>query len=126
MKSYTNIEQSRKLAKILTIKSADMYFSKYDTIHAATLYSSCDSEYFKIHEFTPSWSLAALLEKIPQEIFNGEYIINITEGRDNKWILTYDHRENRNHSYPGLSSGANNLVDACYELILKLNKQNLI
>ncbi len=40
MKAFTDVEQSKKLAEILPIESADMYFN--------------DNE--------PCWSLAALLE----------------------------------------------------------------
>ena len=73
-----------------------------------------------------AWSLAALINIIPQELFDGEYIINITEGIDNKWIITYDHYKNRNHSFYGLSTGADNLVDACYEMILKLHELKML
>ncbi len=75
---------------------------------------------------TPCWSLAALLSVIPQEIFDSEYVINITEGCDEKWVITYDHINNKNHSYYGLSTGADNLVDACYNMIVRLKKHNLI
>ena len=72
------------------------------------------------------WSLAVLLNIIPQEIFNGEYVINITEGCDENWVITYDHIDNKNHSFYGLSTGADNLIDACYEMVLKLNEQKLL
>jgi hypothetical protein len=74
----------------------------------------------------PCWSLAALLSVIPQEIFDGEYVINITEGCDDKWVLTYDHFKNRHHSYYGLSSSADNLVDACVIMIEKLYKREML
>ena len=79
-----------------------------------------------IEQKTPCWSLAALLDTIPQEIFDGEYIINITEGSDNRWIITYDHYENRNHSYYGLSSSADNLVDACVKIITRLHELKIL
>lgn len=128
MKTYTNIKQSEELAKILPIESADM---RYHTISPYNPYP-CDEIVYTIDFGNPSgydipcWSLSALLDVIPQEIFDGEYIINITEGCDNKWILTYDHRENRHHSYYGLSYGADNLIDACYVLILKLKELKLL
>ena len=68
MKSYTDLEQSKKLAEILPIESADMYYSKYDTIHANTLYGSCDIRYFNINEYIPCWSLAALFGVLPHRI----------------------------------------------------------
>ena len=127
IKSFTSLEQSRKLAKILSLKSADMIWVLANPdLPMIKAISYEDSEKSKYYEVLPAWSLAALLSVIPQEIFNGEYIINITEGCDNKWILTYDHHENRNHSYYSLSIGADNLVDACCEMIIKLNELNLL
>ena len=129
MKAYTNIEQSKKLAEILPLESADMCFVNDGTsikidANPYNVRKLMWKDY--VHEVIPCWSLAALLDVIPQEIFDGEYVINITEGCDNRWILTYDHRENRHHSYYGLSSGDDNLVDACYEMILKLYEQKLL
>jgi len=142
MKSCTDIEQSRKLAEILPLESADMrygYIAPYD--YSDRMYDGGYDEIpypkdfliknpnFSANEYDaelPSWSLAALFSVIPQEIFGGEYIINITEGIDNRWALTYDHFENRNHSYYSLSIGADNLVDACYKMIIRLHELNLL
>lgn len=123
IKSYTDLEQSRKLADILPVESADMSWvgNGLGKPFARTISIKGDPE-----ELCACWSLAALLGVIPQEIFDGEYVINITEGCDNIWVLTYDHFENRNHSYYSLSIGADNLVDACYEMIIKLNELNLL
>ena len=134
MKSYTNIEQSRKLAKILPLSTADMCFKCVgEDPYDVTLrpYSEWKEEYKgllvdKEVDVIPCWSLAALFSIIPQEIFDGEYIINITEGCDKKWVLTYDHYENINPSYYGLSTGDDNLVDACVAMIEKLKELNLL
>ena len=131
MKAYTDIEQSKKLAEILPLESADCFWD-YDDLQKYHRINWLEDGYNKEGQLrlnennVCAWSLAALLGLIPQEIFDGEYIINITEGCDNRWVLTYDHFENRNHSYYSLSAGADNLVDACYELILKLNELNLL
>lgn len=134
MKSYTNLEQSKKLAEILPIESADMWWNFYsvtmnDTtpqiIHLDTPWVG-NYNWDNKPDNIPCWSLAALLNIIPQEIFDGEYIINITEGLNNRWILTYDHYENRNHSYYGLSTSTDNLVDACYKMILILHELKLL
>lgn len=139
IKSFSDLQQSKKLAEILPLESADMCWTNHCygsmrssmTISAKSIY-----EYKKLLErfadstsidvFYPAWSLAALLSLIPQEIFDGEYIINITEGINNRWVVTYDKYENRNHSYYGLSTGADNLIDACYELILKLHELKML
>lgn len=134
MKGYTSLEQSKKLAEILPLETADMWWNFYSVttdnttpqiIHLDTPWVS-NFNWDNKSDNVPCWSLAALLDIIPQEIFDGEYIINITEGLDNRWILTYDHHENRHHSYYGLSSGADNLVDTCYEMIIKLNELKML
>lgn len=142
MKSYTDLEQSKKLVEILPIESVDIWWAERykGRVTENGQYIVDEEPYYYLSLTNPSennwsqdqikdipcWSLAALLNIIPQEIFDGEYIINITEGCDNRWILTYDHYENKNHSYYGLSSGADNLVDACYEMILKLHELKLL
>ena len=134
MKSYTDLQQSKKLAEILQLESADMFYNEEpDETYPKNI---VDTEYpmvlreghirFLEEYGIPCWSLAALLNVIPQEIFDGEYILNITEGCDNRWVLTYDHFENRHHSYYGLSVGANNPIDACFEMIIKLHEQKLL
>jgi hypothetical protein len=134
MKGYTDLEQSKKLAEILPIESADQTWERI-AIAGANLAVPDELQYkhngdmpFSYYSGigVPCWSLAALFDVIPQEIFDGEYVINITEGIDNRWVLTYDHYENRNHSYYGLSTGADNLIDACYEMIIKLHEQKML
>ena len=120
IKSYTDIEQSKKLAEILPLESADMFYRTDGSVKLMW-------EHLKnIPVTTPSWSLAALLDALPQEILEGEYVINITEGLDNKWIITYDHIDNVNHSFYGLSTGADNLVDACVDLLTKLKDRKMV
>jgi hypothetical protein len=134
IKSFTSLEQSKKLAEILPLESADMCYKcieddPYDII--CKPYSEWKEEYKGLlvrgdANVTPCWSLSALLDVIPQEIFDGEYIINVTEGLNNRWVITYDHFDNRNHSYYGLSTDADNLVDACTDIIIKLKERNII
>lgn len=126
IKSYTDLEQSKKLAKILPLESADMCYRivAYNPNNTHEYQPYCFSG--TLSSDIPCWSLAALLGVIPQEIFDGEYIINITEGCDYKWVLTYDHCENRKISYYGLSTGADNLIDACFEMIIKLNEHKML
>jgi hypothetical protein len=128
MKAYTDIEQSKKLAEFLPLESADMFWYR-DAV--TTEVNPRIMNYTQVPKlqsmyYSPCWSLTALLNAIPQEIFCGDYVINITEGRLNKWVLTYDHCVNRNHSNYGLSSCADTLVDACVEMIVKLHEQKLL
>ena len=124
MKAFSDLEQSRKLAEFLPLESADMYW--WSSGKRYYIEAMDDGDFNEEEGHIRAWSLAALINIIPQELFDGEYIINITEGIDNKWIITYDHYENRNHSFYGLSAGADNLVDACYEMIIKLHELNLL
>ena len=124
MKAFSDLEQSKKLAEILPIESADMYW--WSSGKRYYIEAMDDGDFNEKEGHIRARSLAALINIIPQELFDGEYIINITEGIYNKWIITYDHYENRNHSFYGLSAGADNLVDACYEMIIKLHELNLL
>lgn len=142
MKRYTDLKQSKKLAEFLPLERADIWWAERykGQVTENGQYIVAEEPYYYLSLTNPSenncsqdtikaipcWSLAALLNIIPQEIFDGEYIINITEGCDNRWVLTYDHYENRKISYYGLSTGADNLVDACYEMILKLHKRKML
>lgn len=127
IKSYTDLEQSKKLAEILPLESADMYYpNRIDIKYQGALPIEFKHGNPLLSQEIAAWSLAALINIIPQELFDGEYIINITEGRNNKWIITYDHYEHRDYSYYGLSTGADNLVDACVAMIEKLQELNLL
>ena len=128
MKAYTDLEQSKVLSKILPPESVDMCYEvgvDLDGYLTKTIYTPLIHAPYNDY-YIPCWSLSALINIIPQEIFDGEYIINITEGINNRWILTYDHYENRNHSYYGLSTGADNLIDCCVEMIIKLKERDLL
>ena len=63
MKSYTDIEQSRKLAEILPIESADMFYRDSDSDDVKLMW-----EHIAPKVTTPCWSLAALLGILPETI----------------------------------------------------------
>ena len=125
MKGYTDLEQSKKLAEFLPLKSADMYYSKHDTIHANTLYGSCDIQYFNIREYIPCWSLAVLLDIIPYAIHKSDsefYRLEIDKGY-NDYAVWYS---NNGLTVDDLDVTSDNFVDACVEMIIKLHEQNLL
>lgn len=134
MKSYTDIEQSKKLAEILPIESADMVYLWHSTSDNPTWRYSEDIPPMvlgnvPINELTcdalPCWSLAALLGVLPSSIKDSigmVYSLNM-----NKEYIEY--------SNPNISSlysayihtcGNDNLVDACYEMIIGLHGLNLL
>lgn len=82
MKSYTDIEQSKKLAEILPIESADMMWEDWSLIDegwklSVGYYPEIEKDYGR--KCYPAWSLAALLDILPETIEDeyGEYDLQI-------------------------------------------------
>ena len=124
MKSYTDIEQSKKLAEILPPESADMYYYSYMSI-GEPFYMSYpnvieDSQKLAKNDI-PCWSLAALLSVLPT--LDDRNAILCKDIRYNKWHICY-------HSTATLSiidtERYDNPVDACYEMIIRLHELNLL
>ena len=105
MKTYTDFEQSKKLAEILPIESADMFYN-YKDIDVKLMW-----EHNAQKVTTPCWSLAALLEVISYPTLSQEY--------NGKWSCM---------EFPGDEEveGCENPVDACYEIIINLHEQKLL
>lgn len=105
IKSYTDIEQSCKLAEILPVESADMRYAPFGDTHPWVW-----NEEVKLLEkgSVPCWSLAALLNVLPP-IYNLKPILDLEEN---------------SIQYSGIDIyvKADNPVDACYEVILKLHE----
>lgn len=67
MKSFTDIEQSKKLAEILPLESADMRYAPFGDIHPWVW----DGEVKLLEKGSiPCWSLAALLQVLPIGIYD--------------------------------------------------------
>lgn len=105
MKSYTDIEQSRKLAEILPIESADMYYACGATAPDIMIGSKQDYRCY-----TMCWSLVALLDYI-----SANFHINI-KYLDNYWELDCRVQVTYNKE----------LIDACVEMIIKLKEKDLL
>ena len=114
IKSYTDINQSRKLAEILPLESADMYYPKHNAVYAETSSGSGNIQNPNIIGYTPCWSLAALLNILPKVINNETLFIETSPAL---WHIGY-----RNI----YTARADNPVDACVEIIEKLHKQNIL
>lgn len=116
MKSYTDIEQSKKLAEILPIESADMWFCPYHDVeywYDVPNIGNADIKYNQL----PCWSLTALLSVLPEGIIENYYAPYLQK-ENGKYSIAYGNDE--------LLCIADNPIDACYEMILKLNKINLL
>lgn len=120
IKSFTDINQSKKLAEILPLKSADMHWTKdFDGSWFVDLseYTSVKIPKYvgNIEEYLlPCWSLAALLNVLPYgyssiltKSFNGKDYYCKIDGKP-------------------LETKADNLVDACVEMIIKIHELNLL
>ena len=121
MKSYTNIEQSNKLVEILPLESADMvycYTKKGDKlVHPIPIYlTSTPTNTFK---YLYCWSLSALLDILPKQI--GRYTKTLY-WFDDAWHCEYVDEDSEGKY--GVT--ADNPVDACVKMIIKLKENNLL
>lgn len=119
VKSYTDLEQSKKLEEILPIESADMkWFFWKEEIDAhktpAFGYSKTAAESYKDTEavYLACWSLSALLVVLP------DYTL-----QTNTYGTVFVVCESKK---PIISDAYDNPVDACYTLILKLHELNFL
>ena len=120
MKNHTDLEQSKKLAEILPLESADMFWRHCNLDNLDYPIMQTEFEYIRSAN-TPCWSLASLLNVLPDTITNNNGIafkLNIKKN-----IIEY--------SNPSLYLihkfvKSDNLIDACVEMIIKLKELNLL
>ena len=129
MKGYTDLEQSKVLTNILSSKSADMEYltiKKTGSLIGTVPFVKDDSEvensaYSHTYNRIACWSLAALLSVLPTlDDRNAEFCKDI---RYDKWHIYY-------HGTATLSvidtERYDNLIDAAYEMIMKLHELKLL
>jgi hypothetical protein len=116
MKAYTDLDQSKKLADILPLESADMYWD-YDFQKHESCPMVMDNQFGET--CICAWSLAALLKVIRETIGYTLYGINYTLNvymscslGDRPWKLETNVYDNE--------------VDACYEMIIKLHELKML
>ena len=132
MKSYTDFEQSKKLAEILPLESADMWYHGHYSPWESE--RKCEDEPCSFHSVSPNWdkpcwSLAALLGVLPFHLIvnNQRYAFDMIKGLDkNGETYAIKYAIFNTTFYLHLTDYYNNPVDACYEMIIKLHEQNLI
>ena len=123
IKSYTDIEQSKKLAEILPLESADMYYCYGMDIHTKgwsfddTPIIIDNSNRIDVHADIPCWSLAALINILPNST---DIVKNKADTENEKYMCTVGVK------YDIISTFGNNPIDACYEMIIKLEEQKLL
>jgi hypothetical protein len=149
MKAYTDLEQSKKLAELLPPESADMYYyyteeeltlkGSLEVYHVHIPFNKANYEWYKSTKdsYTPCWSLAALLDILPNEISTGEnfwdkYQIHIRKYNDGENSTLHQIAYGNDRGFSGswhdmINTGEKeDLIDCCYQMILNLNKLNLL
>ena len=121
MKAYTDLSQSKKLAEILPIESADMYWYLATKGKPKAMFNE---EYNEYGDFElPCWSLAALLRVIPKHI--KDYNVLRIDISDNDFAIWYDEiGYGVNDELPNITKKS--AVDACVNMIVKLKEKNAI
>ena len=126
IKSYTDVSQSKVLAKILPIESADMFYSSDGTatkipytVHYL-MWKDC------VADISPCWSLAALRNLLPPAIKpNKDSYLFLFESHntfDKSWVYRYYNEDDTSYLYYKNT----NEVDACVEMMIKLHELNLL
>lgn len=129
MKSFTDIEQSKKLADILPLESADFHFSANQSPQGyleKPIWGN--SEYADYNAF-PCWSLSALLSVLPYHLIvdNQRYVFSMIKGFDkNGETYAIKYAIFNTTFYFHLTDYYNNPVDACVEMIVKLKVLDLL
>ena len=123
-KAFTSLEQSRKLAENLPVESADMSYMAYREEGGIPDYQVTLCPYqFASWVGIPCWSLAALLDILCPNI-----TLDHTEGEGWSIIINIV-VENPTSILNDITTEkviAETLIDACYEMILKLREQKLL
>lgn len=119
-KSFTDLEQSKKLAEILPLESADMHSEAIDiNDDMVFIVVSGLGDKTKPNYGSPVWSLAALLGVLPNGKFvsttlsRGGWKIEPVEYIDNWWCEYEDDSHTKDFSV-----SAGNPIDACVEMII--------
>ena len=119
IKSFTDIEQSKKLAEILPLESADMKWFSWKQESDSPLvptfgYDKETAEFYKDTKalYLPCWSLTALLAVLPD--------YTLQTNTDGTVFVVCDSKK------PMISDSFSNPVDACVTMIEKLHELNLL
>ena len=118
MKAYTDLNQSKKLAEILPIESADAYYTVIDQGFFLEVKQGIEPS----KEDFPCWSLAALFGVLPKHIGDSVLRMDMSENDFNLWFD--DLSGIVDILLPDITK--DNPIDACYEMVLKLHEQNFL
>ena len=122
IKSYTDIEQSKKLAEILPLESADMCWTPFDEKWDAYLGApNLDA----IKKEIPCWSLAALSKFILPYIADNDgnnYKFYLSKDGIDRWIAYYKSDDVSIH----ICEESYNMIDVIFEMVCWLKNEEYI
>lgn len=124
MKAFTDVEESKKLAEILPIDSADMGWNVFvdDSVRCLPINDwDLNKDGSNGVKFIPAWSLAALLDILRDRAYSIDEDANVilSSYKTVEWDLSI--------SNSGLEAVTkSDPIDACVEMILKLPEQKLL
>ena len=131
-KICTTIEQSKKLLELgIDINTADMYYEEVCNLPKAIvgnyiLHNQCmeDKDYKKLSNpvLSVAWSLSALLDVLPKNLDIGRPVL-ATNYRGYYWVSYFDEYMKEKKF---TSKIYNNPIDACCEMIIKLNELKIL
>ena len=123
IKSYSDLQQSKKLAEILPIESADMWYSYYGNSKYNPTIAYKGQQWFlcqirnSLHDDIPCWSLASLLSNFPA---GSDIVKEQSDDKDGEYMCTVGYKNDV------LSTFSDNPVDACVAMIEKLNELKML
>ena len=117
-KAFTSLEQSKALAEILPIESADMRYAPFGDIHPWVW----DGEVKLLEKGSIlCWSLSALLSVLPSVITRNGKRMFLTLEKAGAFNLYYKSPDRLDE----LWETDEEVVDACVEMIVNLHKEDL-
>ena len=138
MRSYTSIEQSKKLAEILPLESADSHYvrntrdfmgnpidgkwSHHKYGNPTSKYANYIVQNFSNYDTIPCWSLTALLRVLPSVITRKGKRMFLTLEKAGAYNLYYKSPDRLDE----LWETKEDVVDACYEMIIHLNELKML
>ena len=130
MKSFTDIEQSKKLAEILPQESADMYYF-LDPTPSGNIYhltvQRVDVGIKNLPQYDegdiPCWSLAALLNYLRSKSI---LEIEIAESFRIETDYYNDEEDKAIHPMHSIMYESTDFVDACVEMMVTLKEKGLL
>lgn len=125
-KFCTTPEQSKKLLKFLSPDSADMYYPNTANVDYALPIDIKHGNPLLSQEIS-CWSLQALLDEIPDTLMNKvEEDLKLHIDRDDYSFGLFYENTYTGNMFEIETDYYDNMIDACVEMLVKLNKKKLL